>query len=42
MTWEAPLIVHGSHRQSDSELAAYGREYRQRLERILREAGEAS
>jgi glutathione-regulated potassium-efflux system ancillary protein KefF len=39
MSWEAPLIVHGSHRLTDSELVAFGREYRQRLERLLSEAG---
>ncbi len=41
MTWEPPLILHGSHRLSDDELVSYGREYRQRLEQ-LRAEGEAS
>jgi glutathione-regulated potassium-efflux system ancillary protein KefF len=41
MSWEPPLIVHGSHRLSDDELASYARQYRQRLERLLDEAGAA-
>jgi glutathione-regulated potassium-efflux system ancillary protein KefF len=31
MVWEAPLIVHGSHRTSEAELAELGRSYRERL-----------
>jgi glutathione-regulated potassium-efflux system ancillary protein KefF len=42
MTWEAPLIIHGSHRLSDAELSSQAREYRQRLERLLSEVGSAS
>jgi glutathione-regulated potassium-efflux system ancillary protein KefF len=41
MVWEAPLIVHGSHRISDSELAAYAQRYREQLQALLaRETGE--
>jgi glutathione-regulated potassium-efflux system ancillary protein KefF len=42
MSWEPPLIVHGSHRVSDPELAGLGRQYRQRLEQLLAEVGGAS
>jgi glutathione-regulated potassium-efflux system ancillary protein KefF len=42
MSWEPPLIVHGSHRVSDAELRELARDYRQRLERLLAQAGSAS
>jgi glutathione-regulated potassium-efflux system ancillary protein KefF len=38
MTWEAPLIVHGSHHASDSVLRERGREYRRRLRAFTIEA----
>jgi glutathione-regulated potassium-efflux system ancillary protein KefF len=37
MRWEQPLIVHGSHRVSDQELAELARSYRQRLEQLVGE-----
>jgi glutathione-regulated potassium-efflux system ancillary protein KefF len=42
MTWEEPIIVHGSHKQSDAQLAALGREYRRRLESLQRDTEAAS
>ena len=42
MSWEAPLIVHGSHRGTDPELREFGRDYRLRLERLLGDARSAS
>jgi glutathione-regulated potassium-efflux system ancillary protein KefF len=38
MSWEAPLIVHGSHHASDSALRDRGREYRGRLRAFALEA----
>jgi glutathione-regulated potassium-efflux system ancillary protein KefF len=40
MSWEPPLILQGSHRLTDDELVAFGRDYRERLQR-LRDEGEA-
>jgi glutathione-regulated potassium-efflux system ancillary protein KefF len=40
MSWETPLIVHGSHRLSDEQLADYGHEYRQRLAQLRRQVQE--
>jgi glutathione-regulated potassium-efflux system ancillary protein KefF len=40
MSWEPPLILQGSHRLTDDELASHGRDYRERLQR-LRDVGEA-
>jgi glutathione-regulated potassium-efflux system ancillary protein KefF len=43
MTWESPLIVHGSHRIDDAALEAHGQHYRERLEALIaHETGEAS
>lgn len=42
MSWEPPLIVHGSHRVSDEELRETGREYRSRLEQLLSETRSTS
>ncbi|RYZ01120.1 MAG: glutathione-regulated potassium-efflux system ancillary protein KefF [Myxococcales bacterium] len=42
MGWEEPIIVQGSHRLSDEELAAMGREYRRRLEQLRRDVEAAS
>lgn len=42
MRWEAPLILHGSHRVDDEELREAAREYRSRLEQLLREVRSAA
>jgi glutathione-regulated potassium-efflux system ancillary protein KefF len=42
MSWEPPLVLHGSHRQSDDELRDAGRDYRQRLEALLAEVRSAA
>jgi len=35
MTWEPPLVLHGAHRVTDSDLAATAADYRGRLERLI-------
>ena len=42
MSWVPPLILHGSHRASDGELAEFAGQYRRRLEQLLGEARSAS
>jgi glutathione-regulated potassium-efflux system ancillary protein KefF len=42
MSWEEPLILHGSHKQSDDALRDVARQYRERLERLRSEITEAS
>jgi glutathione-regulated potassium-efflux system ancillary protein KefF len=42
MSWEPPLILHGSHRVSDDDLLEAGREYRARLEQLARDIRSAA
>jgi glutathione-regulated potassium-efflux system ancillary protein KefF len=37
MTWEPPIIVHGSHRLSDDDLRELGQRYRSRLQHLAHE-----
>jgi glutathione-regulated potassium-efflux system ancillary protein KefF len=34
MVWQEPFVVHGAHRVSDEQLAAFGSKYRARLEQL--------
>jgi glutathione-regulated potassium-efflux system ancillary protein KefF len=40
MRWEAPLIVHGSHRIDVSQLRAAAGQFRERLQALIRREGE--
>lgn len=42
MTWQPPLILHGSHHATDEQLQAHAREYRARLSTFLSLASAAA